>query len=50
MKRKLTAVIVGAGHRALLYASYAEQHAEELEIVGVADRSELRREHARPAA
>ena len=32
-----TAIIVGAGHRALLYASYAQQHPDELEIVGVAD-------------
>lgn len=44
MKKKLTAIIVGAGHRALVYASYAEQHPDELEIVGVADPTELRRE------
>ena len=33
----LTAIIVGAGHRALTYASYAQQHSDELRIVGVAD-------------
>ena len=35
--RPLTAVIVGAGNRARLYASYAQAHPEELQIVGVAD-------------
>lgn len=39
----LTAVIVGAGHRAMLYASYARHHPEELQIVGVADPLPLRR-------
>ncbi len=33
----LTAIIVGAGHRALTYASYAQQYPDELRIVGVAD-------------
>lgn len=33
----LTAVIIGAGHRALTYASYAQHHPDELQIVGVAD-------------
>ncbi|TMV49723.1 Gfo/Idh/MocA family oxidoreductase [Paenibacillus mesophilus] len=40
----VTAVIVGAGHRALIYAGYAEQHPDELRIVGVADPDPLRRE------
>lgn len=40
----ITAVIVGAGHRALLYASYAERHPDELQIVGVADPIAHRRE------
>lgn len=35
--KPLKAVIVGAGNRARLYASYAREHPEELEIVGVAD-------------
>jgi len=41
--RPLTAVIVGAGHRSLVYASYAREHPDELKIVGVADPTELRR-------
>ncbi len=40
----LTAIIVGAGHRALTYASYAQQHPDELRIVGVADPIEARRQ------
>ena len=40
---KLKAIIVGAGHRARYYASYAQQHPDKLEIVGVADPNELRR-------
>lgn len=40
----VTAVIVGAGHRAMTYASYAKQHPDELRIVGVADPLAYRRE------
>ena len=43
MANTITAIIVGAGHRALLYASYALQHPEELKIVGVADPDPIRR-------
>jgi predicted dehydrogenase len=32
-----TAIIVGAGQRALIYASYAHYHPDELKIVGVAE-------------
>lgn len=39
------AVIVGAGHRSMVYASYARSHPDELEIVAVADPRELRRKH-----
>jgi predicted dehydrogenase len=42
--KPITAVIVGAGHRGLAYASYALQHPDEMQIVGVADLSPLRRE------
>ncbi|MBI5725878.1 MAG: Gfo/Idh/MocA family oxidoreductase [Planctomycetes bacterium] len=42
----ITAVIVGAGHRALLYAGYAKNHPDRLKIVGVADPSGVRREAA----
>ena len=43
MKKKITAVIVGAGHRSLLYGQYALSHPESFEIVGVADPDPLRR-------
>lgn len=43
MKKPVPAIIIGAGHRAIQYASYAEQHPHELKIVGVADPIELRR-------
>lgn len=39
----LTAAIVGAGHRAVLYASYAHLHPEELRIVAIAEPDDLRR-------
>ncbi len=41
----LKAIVVGAGHRALLYASYAQHYPDELQIVGVADPVAHRREH-----
>lgn len=43
MPKLITAIIVGAGHRALLYSSYALQHPEMLKIVGVADPDPIRR-------
>ncbi len=48
-KNPLTAVIVGAGHRAMLYASYALKHPDELKIVGVAEPLEHRRRAAAEA-
>lgn len=42
-REPLKAIVVGAGHRALLYASYAVQHPDELQIVAVADPREARR-------
>ena len=42
-KEPITAVVVGAGHRALAYAAYAKAAPEELRIVGCADPIELRR-------
>ena len=44
MSQPNTAIIVGAGHRAITYASYAQRHPEQLQIVGVADPTPLRRE------
>ncbi len=46
MNSPITAIIVGAGHRALTYASYAREHPEELKIVGVADPAEVPRRKA----
>lgn len=39
----VSAVVIGAGNRALTYASYALDHPDELEIVGVADPNDTRR-------
>lgn len=44
MSSPLKAIVVGAGHRSLLYASYAEDHPDELEIVAVADPLGYRRD------
>ncbi len=46
MTKQITAIIVGAGHRALYYASYAKMHPESLKIVGVVDPNEFRRRMA----
>lgn len=40
----LTAIIVGAGHRALTYASYSQPYPDQLRIVGVADPIAARRQ------
>lgn len=38
MKNKpITAIIVGAGHRSIIYADYSIEHPDELKIVGIAD-------------
>ncbi len=42
-KRPLTAIIVGAGHRSLIYAGLAETEPELLRIVGVADPDHVKR-------
>ena len=46
MSPKKSAIIVGAGHRAMLYASYALSHPDELQITGVADPIARRRDQA----
>lgn len=43
-RRPVTAVILGAGHRAREYASYSRLAPEELRIVGIADLNPLRRD------
>ena len=42
-QQPITAIIVGAGNRALTYASYALEHPDALKIVGVAEPVEWRR-------
>jgi len=44
--KPLLAIIVGAGHRSMAYASYAHLCPDELQVVGVADPRELRRSQA----
>ena len=44
--KPLTAVLVGLGHRALLYGSYALNHPDELTVVGLADPDRGRLERA----
>ncbi len=44
MGKKIRAVIVGAGNRASIYASWALEHGDELEIAGVVDVSAVRRD------
>ena len=44
-KKPVTAIIVGAGHRALVYSELAKTNPEDLKIVGVADPNPVRRKH-----
>lgn len=39
----ITAVLVGLGHRGVGYATYADSHPNELQIVGIAEPDEVRR-------
>ncbi|MCS7459853.1 Gfo/Idh/MocA family oxidoreductase [Paenibacillus doosanensis] len=41
--KPITVVIVGAGHRSLLYASYAKKHPDELQVTGVVEPDPERR-------
>ena len=44
--KPVTAIIVGAGHRAFVYSELAKTHPEMLKIVGVADPNTVRRKKA----
>ena len=44
-KSPVTAIIVGAGHRAMVYSKLALTNPELLKIVGVADPNPVRRKH-----
>lgn len=37
MKKPITAIIVGGGHRSFIYADYSLSHPDKLKIVGIAD-------------
>ena len=39
----ITAVLVGLGHRGVGYATYADSHPDELQIVGIAEPNKVRR-------
>ncbi|MCF8364769.1 MAG: Gfo/Idh/MocA family oxidoreductase [Bacteroidales bacterium] len=43
-ERKITAIIAGAGNRGNVYGNYALKHPDELDIVGVAEPIEIRRQ------
>ena len=45
--KPVTAVIVGGGHRSIIYGDYAHTHPDELKIVGIADPNPERRNMAR---
>lgn len=45
-KKPITAIIVGAGHRSIIYADYSLEHPDELQIVGIADPDNARVEDA----
>lgn len=44
LDKPLTAIIIGAGGRGNVYAQYADRYPESLQIVGVSDINEFRRE------
>ena len=46
-KKPITAVILGAGHRSMAYAAYAKAHPDEIQIVGIAELDEFRRNTVR---
>ena len=45
--KKLSAIIMGYGMRGQRYAEYAINNPEQLEIIGVAEKEESKREHAK---
>ena len=45
-KKPVTAIIVGAGHRAFVYSELAKTDPDKLKIVGVADPNPVRRKKA----
>jgi len=47
VRKPISAIVVGAGHRSLVYASYAQKQPDRLKIVGVADPNPVRRKQVR---
>lgn len=47
IKKTVTAILIGAGHRGSIYADYATKRPDELKIVGVADINDSRRDKMR---
>ncbi len=45
--KPVTAIILGAGHRSMAYAKYAQEHPDEIQIVGIAELDEFRRNTVR---
>lgn len=45
--KKLTAIVIGYGMRGQIYSKYAKDFPEEVEIIGVADPVELKRQQAK---
>ena len=46
MNKPVTAIIVGGGHRSIIYADYSLSHPDELKVIGIADPDESRVEMA----
>ena len=46
MNKPVTAIIVGGGHRSIIYADYSLSHPDELKIIGIADPDRSRSEMA----
>ena len=44
--KPITAIIVGGGHRAIIYGEYSLTHPDELKVIGIADPDESRRKSA----
>src|SRR5687768_10462602 len=49
MTKPLTVAIIGAGHRSMIYASFALKHPEAMKVVAVGDPNPVRRKAAADA-
>ena len=46
MKKPITAIIVGGGHRSIIYGDYSKDHPDELKVIGIADPDPIRVQQA----